>query len=247
MGWTGSLPFDAHTELGFESASRGNKPCRMAWRKTALMDNTGLYYYRARYYNPHSLRFLSEDPTQFAGGINVYRYVGNNPISYLDPFGLDRRSPCATPWNRVAAGARGLGNVALGGAKILLGIAGTAETGGLAAALGYYSIYSGGTNIVGGGLQLYGALSGNLRFGQTGSDYASSLSTVSGTTTLIATGNAKAGATASTIEGLALVGATGGLVSTGTLPAPSALDNTATAVDNGAGAADLILPDQGCE
>lgn len=49
---------------------------------------TGLYYYRARYYDPQSGRFLQKDPASFSGGINFYAYVGNNPIVFVDPFGL---------------------------------------------------------------------------------------------------------------------------------------------------------------
>ena len=49
---------------------------------------TGLYYYRARYYDPVSGRFLSEDPIGFAGGINFYAYVRNNPVGLRDPKGL---------------------------------------------------------------------------------------------------------------------------------------------------------------
>lgn len=46
-------------------------------------------YYRARYYNPATGRFLSEDPLGFWGsGTNFYAYTGNNPISYRDPTGL---------------------------------------------------------------------------------------------------------------------------------------------------------------
>jgi RHS repeat-associated protein len=51
-------------------------------------DGTGLYYYRARYYIPALGRFISEDPIGFAGGqINIYGYVGNDPIESTDPSG----------------------------------------------------------------------------------------------------------------------------------------------------------------
>ena len=51
---------------------------------------SGLYYYRARYYEPDSGRFLSEDPIGFAGGdVNLYRYVRNSPINFRDPLGLE--------------------------------------------------------------------------------------------------------------------------------------------------------------
>ena len=49
---------------------------------------TGLYYYRARYYNPQTGTFLNEDPIGFSGGdANLYRYVGNNPTNFTDPSG----------------------------------------------------------------------------------------------------------------------------------------------------------------
>jgi len=50
---------------------------------------TGLYFYRARYYSPDMRRFISEDPIRFAGGdVNFYAYVGNNPVNFRDPEGL---------------------------------------------------------------------------------------------------------------------------------------------------------------
>jgi RHS repeat-associated protein len=50
---------------------------------------TGLYYYRARYYDPKAGRFITKDPISFAGGdVNLYGYVRNNPINRLDPLGL---------------------------------------------------------------------------------------------------------------------------------------------------------------
>ena len=46
-------------------------------------------YYRARYYDPVSGRFISQDPISFAAGdANLYRYVGNTPTTYTDPSGL---------------------------------------------------------------------------------------------------------------------------------------------------------------
>ncbi len=49
---------------------------------------TGLYYYRARYYDPTTGRFVSEDPVTFLGGHNFYDYVGNESVSFIDPSGL---------------------------------------------------------------------------------------------------------------------------------------------------------------
>ncbi len=64
---------------------------------------TGLSYYRSRYYSPGIGRFIGEDAIGFgAGDANLYRYVGNRPVDNVDPFGLvvkglfDRRSGILT-------------------------------------------------------------------------------------------------------------------------------------------------------
>ncbi len=49
--------------------------------------NTGLYYYRARYYDSEIGRFISEDSLGFGAGVNFYAYVGNNPVNFSDPSG----------------------------------------------------------------------------------------------------------------------------------------------------------------
>jgi hypothetical protein len=44
--------------------------------------------YRARYYNPQIGRFIAEDPLEFRGGdANLYAYVWNSPLNFIDPFG----------------------------------------------------------------------------------------------------------------------------------------------------------------
>ena len=47
---------------------------------------SGLVYLRARMYNPETGRLINEDPVH--DGVNWYVYVGNNPIFFVDPFGL---------------------------------------------------------------------------------------------------------------------------------------------------------------
>jgi RHS repeat-associated protein len=52
---------------------------------------TSLYYYRARYYDENSGRFLSEDPAGFSSdSLNFYDYVSNNPLVFSDPSGLKK-------------------------------------------------------------------------------------------------------------------------------------------------------------
>ena len=55
-----------------------------------LDPESGLSYYRARWYSPYLGRFLSPDPIGLDGGTHLYRYVANDPINNSDPTGLYR-------------------------------------------------------------------------------------------------------------------------------------------------------------
>src|SRR5262249_39537248 len=86
--------------FGSVSASglAGSNPYQYTSREN---DNTGFYFYRARYYNPTLQRFVSEDPIEFYGrDVNLYAYTGNKPITYVYPIGytaINRTIDGATP------------------------------------------------------------------------------------------------------------------------------------------------------
>lgn len=52
---------------------------------------TGLYYYGYRYYDPMTGRWLSKDPIEEDGGSNLYRFVENIPVGWLDLLGREPR------------------------------------------------------------------------------------------------------------------------------------------------------------
>jgi RHS repeat-associated protein len=53
-----------------------------------LDEETGLYYFKNRYYDPNHGRFISRDPEGMVDGPNLYAFVNNNPINFTDPLGL---------------------------------------------------------------------------------------------------------------------------------------------------------------
>jgi RHS repeat-associated protein len=86
---TGALAASySYDTFGNLTASNGSitNPFRYTGRE--FDQETGIYEYRARYYDPVAGRFISEDPIRFWGGSHFYRYVHNSPANLTDPFGL---------------------------------------------------------------------------------------------------------------------------------------------------------------
>lgn len=77
-----------YDSFGKLTASTGTviNPFRYTGREYG--SETGLYYYRARYYDSNVGRFISEDPIKFAARVNFYDYVGNNPTGCTDADGM---------------------------------------------------------------------------------------------------------------------------------------------------------------
>jgi RHS repeat-associated protein len=92
-----------YDSFGNLTASSGSIANRFQYTAREFDPETGLYYYRARYYDSATGRFLSEDPIQFVTGA-PYFYASNSPLNFADPSGLapgdwwDPRTPGNIWW-----------------------------------------------------------------------------------------------------------------------------------------------------
>jgi len=84
----GYYPFGATAWMTASSAVEADyKTVRYSGKE---MDVSGLYYYGARYYAPWLQRWVSADPAGDVDGLNLYGFVGNNPLRYVDPDGANK-------------------------------------------------------------------------------------------------------------------------------------------------------------
>jgi RHS repeat-associated protein len=80
------IDYDSFGNVLLETAPAAGDRFKFTGRELDAL--SGLYYYRARYYDPHLGRFISNDPLGFdAGDANLQRYVFNRPTELRDPFG----------------------------------------------------------------------------------------------------------------------------------------------------------------
>jgi RHS repeat-associated protein len=74
--------------FGKQTASSGSLTNPFQFTSREFDAESSLYNMRARYFDPVTGRFCSEDPSGFNDRVNFYRYVHNDPIDNTDPTGL---------------------------------------------------------------------------------------------------------------------------------------------------------------
>jgi len=105
------------TDAGYLTLSESPAGNTLTFQGRRLDTETGLYYYRNRYYSPELGRFIQRDPLGYVDGMNLYEFVGGRVPKGIDPYGLwkimrDGKSTaraCGMPGETIAQLAAAIG------------------------------------------------------------------------------------------------------------------------------------------
>jgi RHS repeat-associated protein len=88
LGDTVGIPvaINSYDEYGIPGAANAG---RFQYTGQVWLPEIGMYHYKARIYSATLGRFMQTDPIGYQGGINLYAYVGDNPINATDPSGKE--------------------------------------------------------------------------------------------------------------------------------------------------------------
>ena len=87
-----TIGINAYDEYGIPAAANIG---RFQYTGQTWIPELGMYYYKARMYSATLGRFMQADPVGYAAGMNIYAYVGGDPVNNADPSGLGSERPCA--------------------------------------------------------------------------------------------------------------------------------------------------------
>lgn len=80
-----NLAINRYDEYGIPASTNVG---RFQYTGQAWLPEIGMYYYKARIYSPNLGRFMQSDPIGYGAGMNMYAYVGGDPVNFSDPLGL---------------------------------------------------------------------------------------------------------------------------------------------------------------